>query len=53
MRKVFHLLLFVFALMAVSCKSKDVPREDPQKKIDKAYEEHMEKNKDEYAKDPD
>lgn len=53
MRKLIPLLLFVFGLMAVGCKSKDVPREDPQKKIDKAYNEHMEKNKEEYDKDPD
>lgn len=54
MKKLLAVLsMLLFIGLSTSCKSKDVPKEDPQKKIDKAYNEHMEKNKKEYDKDPD
>jgi hypothetical protein len=53
MKRLLPLLLILTGLFITSCKSKDVPKQDPYEKIDKAYDEHMDKNKEQYDKDPD
>ncbi|MBI1315507.1 hypothetical protein GC167_01420 [bacterium] len=47
----FSALMLSALLTGTACKSKPVA-EDPHAKIDKAHQEHMDHNKEEYKKDP-
>ena len=51
MKKASLLSILLLLLIGLACKSQQ-PGIDPHKKVDDAYEKHMDKNKGEYDKDP-
>jgi hypothetical protein len=51
MKKASVLAILLLLLVGFACKSK-APGVDPHKKVDDAYEKHMDKNQGEYDKDP-
>jgi hypothetical protein len=54
MRETSLLILLLSVILGSSaCKSQEPTAEDPQKKIEQAFDEHMDENKELYDKDPD
>jgi hypothetical protein len=52
MRKTPLLALLLSTMLGMNaCKSKEPAAEDPQKRIEQAFDEHMDENKDLYDKD--
>ena len=54
MRKTPLLVLLLSMILGMTaCKSPKPAAEDPQKRIEQAFDEHMDENKELYDKDPD
>lgn len=54
MRKTPLLVLLLSMILGMTaCKSQKPAAEDPQKRIEQAFDEHMDENKELYDKDPD
>jgi len=54
MRKTPLLALILSTILGITaCKSQKPATDDPQKRIEQAFDEHMDENKELYDKDPD